>query len=287
MAGLREPTFAEREGAKHLPTQLQLREVSPEVRAKIWAILYASLENSKYYDRGVSSSRLRGWEDILRSAWVQLDHKFADEFSTHPTKAIPYAKSKMSADYAAFLEFLEFIAKHRNCPSSLPDLFNGIFEESGFAYRISEGTIVPIANEQMAESVISAISQLGNGYEGAQSHLKAAASNLSKGKYADSVRESIHAVESVARKVSPEANTLGPALTNFEEQYHLHPALKKAFLVLYGYTSDEEGVRHALIEEGAPKVTEAEALYMLGSCASFAALLGNVTNEQTQEAASS
>ena len=48
----------------------------------------------------------------------------------------------------------------------------------------------------------------------------------------------------------------------------LHPALKQGFLKIYGYTSDEGGVRHA---EGmfVSDVTFEEAKFMLVSCSAF------------------
>ena len=54
-----------------------------------------------------------------------------------------------------------------------------------------------------------------------------------------------------------------------------HRALKEAFSKLYGYTSDENGIRHALLEEGAADVDLDDAVFMFGACASFAAYLVN------------
>ena len=49
---------------------------------------------------------------------------------------------------------------------------------------------------------------------------------------------------------------------------HIHPAMENAFTSLYGYTSDEGGIRHAegLFESN---VTFEEAKYMLVSCCAF------------------
>jgi hypothetical protein len=55
----------------------------------------------------------------------------------------------------------------------------------------------------------------------------------------------------------------------------IHPALGKGFGSLYGFTSDEKGIRHALLDEPAAQVDETDALYMLGSCASFVSYLIN------------
>ena len=86
--------------------------------------------------------------------------------------------------------------------------------------------------------------------------------------YRNSIKESISAVESIARVVSGrDKATLGDALKTIEESGQLHPALKKGFLNLYGYTSDEQGIRHAMLDE--PNLTAADARYFLVSCSSF------------------
>ena len=43
---------------------------------------------------------------------------------------------------------------------------------------------------------------------------------------------------------------------------------------LYGYTSDEDGIRHALLGEQ-EKVDIDDAVFMFGACASFTAYLVN------------
>ncbi len=51
--------------------------------------------------------------------------------------------------------------------------------------------------------------------------------------------------------------------------------MKAGFDSLYGYTSDSQGVRHALLDKGAPDVDETDALFMLGACAAFVSYLIN------------
>jgi hypothetical protein len=38
---------------------------------------------------------------------------------------------------------------------------------------------------------------------------------------------------------------------------------------LYGFASDEHGVRHPLLDKGDASVTEEDAMFMLGTCASL------------------
>ena len=111
------------------------------------------------------------------------------------------------------------------------------------------------------------------GAKAARTHLINSGAALKSGNWSGSIRESIHAVESVARLLEPAGKTLGGALKKLESNGHLHTALKDAFLKLYGYTNGEHGVRHALVFEDKANVDEADALFMLGACASFVSYL--------------
>lgn len=51
----------------------------------------------------------------------------------------------------------------------------------------------------------------------------------------------------------------------------VHPALKQAWMKMYGYTSDESGVRHGAIE--AATVDQSLAKYMLVTCSAFVSYL--------------
>ncbi|MBE8966981.1 hypothetical protein IQ277_12215 [Nostocales cyanobacterium LEGE 12452] len=84
----------------------------------------------------------------------------------------------------------------------------------------------------------------------------------------NSIKESVSAVESLAKAITrkPKA-TLADALKVLEVFHNLHPTLKKSFLTLYGYTSDEGGIRHAMLTE--PDLTIADAKFFLLSCTSF------------------
>jgi hypothetical protein len=86
--------------------------------------------------------------------------------------------------------------------------------------------------------------------------------------YRNSIKESISAVEAAAKVVSRKHDaTLGHALAALERSGKLHSALKQGFSALYGYTSDANGIRHALMDT--PNLTAAEAKFFLLACASF------------------
>ena len=135
---------------------------------------------------------------------------------------------------------------------------------------------MPRISREAGEATRQAIETLNAGStDGAATHLRQATEHINSGQHADSIADSIHAVESVACTIDQKANkTLGPALDSLEKAGVLkHPALKEAFKKLYGYTSDEEGIRHALLDKDAADVGLNEAIFMFGACASFAAYL--------------
>lgn len=96
---------------------------------------------------------------------------------------------------------------------------------------------------------------------------------MSAGEWADSVRESIHAVEATARVLAPDDDTLEKALRRLESTAAIHGGLKKGFAAIYGYTSEQGGIRHPLIDDANAKVDETDALFMLGACAAFVSYL--------------
>ncbi|MGN8107420.1 hypothetical protein ACTJLB_05440 [Paraburkholderia sp. 22098] len=60
---------------------------------------------------------------------------------------------------------------------------------------------------------------------------------------------------------------LGEALGALEKTGKLHGALRKGYTALYGYTSDANGIRHALMDE--QNLTSDEAKYFLIACTGF------------------
>jgi hypothetical protein len=106
-------------------------------------------------------------------------------------------------------------------------------------------------------------------------HLKAAAALLSDRKSPDfrnSVKESISAVETASRIISGNSKaTLGDAIKLIDKVRGMHPALRDGLIKLYGYASDEGGIRHGLTEES--NVDQADAKFMLVNCSAICTLL--------------
>lgn len=150
-------------------------------------------------------------------------------------------------------------------------LINHEFERLNYAYRFVDREIVELTSEEEINAIETCLSASTNNV---RLHLSTALELMAekpRGKYSNSIKESISAVEVVCRNMTGE-NTLGRALDCLIKKGYVIPQpLKSAFNKLYDYTNDKDtGIRHALMDEaGDYTPTYAEALFMLVSCSAF------------------
>jgi hypothetical protein len=268
-------TFEQAERLEPPPSQLQLREISDQLRAVLWNRIHKHLndatEQSHYSKPGLGKI----WRTILKDEHVHRRHKLADDFENNAANLIKQVRSVFeTGTYANIFGWLEFVLKHPACPPQLAEQIENCLRYCRAAYRvIGRQVICPISSEAESEAIKKSLADLsGSQFNGARSHLLSAASHLTAGNFTDSVRESIRSVEAVASVIEPSANELSKALQKLEEKTVIHPAMTNGFDALYAYTSDESGIRHALLEASA-NVDETDALFMLGSSASFVSYL--------------
>jgi hypothetical protein len=272
-------TFEQAEGAEPLPSQLELREISPELRARLWAIFHRILAGSREArPMGPLPDLVGPLVRVLYDWYVDRCFKPSDEFTQSYPHWVGELKSIfMQGDYVAVLGFVQWVLRHKQKPHQLEIGVDDALRASRAAYALFDNdTIIPIGSDPERETLARAFSDLATTeFHGARAHLRNAGSELTAGSYAPSIRESIQAVESVARVLEPAANALGPALLKLEKSAYIHGALGAGFRSLYGFTSDEKGIRHPLLDKPGAQVNETDALYMLGSCAAFVSYLIN------------
>ena len=271
-------TFSQAYGYEQLPQPLKPGDLSREARTKIWSLLYTYVHHESGHRFGAATSLGARWRRILTYIHVEFYVLPINEFdSTTGNFVRQYQPRLMSDSFNRVFDLLLEIMRHSNCPPDFTESVGRIFERCRLAYVLQVDpppTIYLAATPEEGEAILRATSTLSNaGLEGAVRHLRQASDCISQGDYPGAVRESIHAVESTARHFDPRAKTLEPALKALEGAKTLHPALKQAFTKLYGYTSDEQGIRHALIDNPQANVDQDEAVFMLGACASFSSYI--------------
>ena len=268
--------FSQREGLAPIPPQLKLGEVSEELKRLLEYYFKAEIERGTFCgaysnDTFLTTSHRRLAQDF----YVKFLSQSISTYSDSPSKF----KNLLNAiinnfELGKLFDFVEFFLRHPAPTAQFKNDLKDAFVESRAAYRIVDQRIVAIGTGEQGKAYERAVANAEqSNVPSARTHLIEAGEKLRKGDWAGSVRDSIHAVEATAVKLVPSANTLGEALSAIENKQHIHAALKKAFGALYGYSSAEKGVRHALVFDGKANVTEADALFMLGACASFVSYL--------------
>ena len=263
------PTFSQVHGLREVPGPPQLEEISPLARNNLWSALWREME----WTAASFDSRVLGvpWRGILAAVHQHLFQKPLDQFKIELEHWRQTCRVfLLESPYHLCFDLIETLIRHPECPEAFTREIKEIFRFQ-LAYRIdttSTPRIVPAATEQEGDALIGALQDLeGAGLGGAATHLRQAGERIRKQDWAGSIRESIHAVESVATRVAPgDADTLGKALSVLERQAQLHGALKKGFAALYGYASDEDGIRHSLSDDES-KAAPDEAIFMIGACA--------------------
>ena len=268
----RNVTFSQAHGYEELPQPLKLEELSEEARTLLWSSLYHYVsKESEYHVIG-------RWRNILQTLHLHFHGLPLDEFDSKFRHFINLYKSFiMYEKFNRVFDLLQTIMRHPSCSHEFTKSVAMVFEKCLLAYVVdvtSPPTIYPASVKEEGLSILRATDELSRaGLTGAANHLRKASEYIIQRDYPSAVRESIHAVESTARRIDPNAKDLKSALLKLKQEEALHPALRQGFSNLYGYTSDEQGIRHALIDNPQANVGQDEAVFMLGACASFSSYL--------------
>ncbi len=273
----RQLSFSQAQGYEEIPGPLKLEELSQDARTRIWNLLYDYLQGSA--KTNVFRVVAGGWERILINMHCDFDNLARDDWESLFSTVRTSLRVKIENDpFNRVFDRVQFIMRHGACPPNFVSDMKRVFEDCGLAYAIDEGpppTILPVSTPEEGTALLQSLRSLRDaGFVGSTSHLQEASECINRGDWVGGIRESIHAVESVARKIDPKSSrTLTDALKSIEKQGALHTGLREAFAKLYGYTSDEQGIRHALLDSSTANVSIDEAVFMLGACASFASYL--------------
>lgn len=248
--------------------------MSQELRRLIYYPIQVEMqERSKSY--GSYRAFYEDWRSVARDLFVRFFEQDPDDFSNSVHSLDTLIKNTLYyEEYGRAFDLVEFILRRPELSYQAKVGIASAFVDARAAYRVVDGLVVAIGTAEQAVAFERALDDTSARADAAaRKHLVDAAAALRTGDWAGSVRNSIHAVESVAIKLAPGEDTLGAALNAIDRRGHLHGGLKAAFSKLYGYSSDEAGVRHALVFTDEASVDEADALFMLGACSSFVSYL--------------
>lgn len=263
--------FSQRIKIRPASKPIQLESMDKDLRNSLWSLL-----SIYYWEKYIPTHDMvenSALENFIQVLWLNF-------FKT-PIDSIPFAMTDCRASIREYYfktewynvyDFIEFVAS--NGPHGSKSEFitecNNFLERENSGYRFVDNLITGITSEVEILSIEEAINK-STKYGGVKKHLQTALDHLSDRKnpdYRNSIKESISAVESLAKQISGKKTaTLGEIVKELEKDGILHKALKNAFSSLYGYTSDAKGIRHALLDKS--KLTKSDAQFMLVCCSAF------------------
>ena len=276
-------SFSQRYGYEPLPEPMKLEELSTNLRQEIWIEVREFL-----LERRDATSLIMGPCHFTEQARRFIE-RVVGRYTKRPGDTISagydevltnFKRIILNHKFNQIIDLIELMVNDRDITEDFVKRMSNSFEQCAAAYWLDESQqpyrFIPRSSKEQGEATQQAIETIReNDLGGAAAHLRQATEHINARHYGDSITDSIHAVESVARVIDPKASkALAPALDSIEKAGLLkHAALKAAFKKLYGYTSDEQGIRHPLLDQDSPNVGLDEAMFMFGACASFAAYL--------------
>lgn len=272
-------TFSQRKGLEPVKTVIQTDSIDIDLRNSLWNALtiyyWDTVKRNRYTGLNLlSDPQNRDMKVLLQQLWLDYFKSPLDTLNDWWSTTHPAIKQNFfGSDWNEVYDFVEFVANNHP-DDSLNQRFmeycNSVLELELSAYRFVGGMITQITAEEEISEIQEALQVP---LRPVQEHLRCSLDLLADRKnpdYRNSIKESILAVEAICQLIadSPKA-TLPDALKEIEKKAKvaLHPALKRAFDCLYGYTSDAEGIRHALLDE--PNLHFEDAKFMLVSCSAF------------------
>jgi len=263
-------SFSQRKGLKPIRSTIQIDSADAPLRNQIWNVLSTVL----WVNRPENLSHSDPVNSMLKRLWVHHYELIIDDLKSTYNAAYKIKEDILNGEWYHLYDILQFIANDpaidTNIAKRFITLINIVLEKYLSGYRFIDKMIVDITAEQELESIETALID-STKFKPVHEHLKRALELFADREtpdYRNSIKESISAIESLCSIIvnKPKA-TLGQALAELEKSYDLHPALKSAFSVLYGWTSDAEGIRHKMLEES--NVKHEDAKFMLVACSSF------------------
>ncbi len=282
--------FSDRMGLKTINTEIQTTSLDDRTRVSIINLLNEVYEYVYKSDR-YGQARTILFSNVLSNVYLQ-QVTYSTRYDAGRVFDSFINRTIYEDDYDAVLTLLEYLVQEMNKYAheqyrqiDICNAFNQLFEKEYVGYRFISNRIVPITGKEEVIEINEALSIM---FDNVNKHLEKALiflSNRDAPDYENSIKESISAVEAMCSNILGKHGTLGDALKKIEKEkvISIHPALKEAFLKLYGYAGDaSSGIRHAA-KLGGTDSTFQEARYMLVVCAAFINYLKMNLSEPNRE----
>lgn len=262
--------FSQRNGYIKVGDAIQLESLNKESRMAIWNCLYVCLFDNRNLRYGAEPVAKQIWIHFLNEPADAMPH-YNEDMLYIPSQLATIKSHIMDGLWYEVYDLIEYILEAIEYFNDLPldNYLNSVFRNFNVGYTVVNGFVTPVTSEEEVKSIQDAID---NSPKSSSLHFVRALELMTDREqpdYRNSIKESISAIESICKRIaSDDKGTLGDCLKVVENQSHIHPAMKRAFMQLYGYTSDQGGIRHALSDDSVSPTLE-DARFMLITCSAF------------------
>jgi hypothetical protein len=260
--------FSERKGLKEKKREIIKDALDVEMKNRLWnAFIQTIWDHFKVYGltRMFKQFFIDLWDNYFKVPIDEMPDRHDHLYSIFRDIFLG------ETEYYLTLDFIEyFIRNYINdtIRNNFKNACNQVLKEELSIYRIVGNSIIELTSEQEIEEIEHA---LEFSPDPVRTHINTAIELLKKktvNGYRNSIKESISAVESVCRIITNKPKIeLSRALNLIDDRIEFHPALKSGLVKIYAYTSDENGIRHSLMEH--PNLTVDDAKFMLVMCSAF------------------
>jgi len=251
---------------------LQIDDMNQELRSSLWSVSYLLI--FKNLNPFVILSNNKKAEEFFTDFMFYFAKRPVDEAGGVTPDFIKYWF--LSEGWMKVYDLVEFIGEWCGHGTDLQNNFyksvNEVLARENSGYRFVAGVISPVVSDAEIEEIESSLT-VPDQFSSVRYHLKIALqlmSDRNSRDFRNSIKESICAVESLVKTVTgDEKGTLGKLIKTLGRDKDLPPSITRAYDALYGYTSHEDGIRHAMLDMNESKLKYSDARYMLIVCSAF------------------
>jgi len=251
--------FSERYGYKKIDESLNYQNISTGLKNQIWNLFYDIYSNIEYKISQNFSEVV--WEKFFKLQIDQIDN------TSNYSALMDIKKKFFNLNWYEVYDFVEFVYNETDVKKMWEIGINKILEEET-PYRLIKGYIAALTNKEEINEIEKALEE-NDKLTQARRHIEKALilfSDRTNPDYENSIKEAISAIETLSKKIlKDEKGTLGELIKKVD----LHTALKDGINKIYGWTSDEGGLRHGNKPDQKNKDLENESRFMLIFCSAL------------------
>ena len=218
--------FSQRIGKHPFKTIIEKESISPELRNSLWTVMHEFIID--LYERQTPyNKKLTPASEFFNDLWIFFYKK--------PIDNLPWSYGKVEienatsivrdwffkAEWYEIFDLIEFTSKYE---TSFSEVCNGFLKEEMSAYRFVNNQLVEITSDEEIAEIEQAIKKTDK-FAPVRTHLETSIKLLSdkrKPDYRNSVKESISAVEAIAKIITQNVKaTLGQALNEIEKKHSI------------------------------------------------------------------